>query len=278
MVSLLMPTPLSASESGAIAARRPSNRSVALDLSLILPTYNERENLEKLFARLDCVLAGHDFEAILVDDNSPDGTWAEAERLQEKYAWLRVTRRGHERGLSSAVICGFRQAHGKILAVMDADLQHDESRLPELLQQMDRADFVIATRRAAGGSNGQWNWWRRLTSRVATLLAHHIGQVALSDPMSGFFAIRRQLFVMMDDGTLCPRGYKILLYLYSRAVRQFGSDRLRLQEVGYQFRKRESGRSKLSWKIIFEYLFMLMELRWHSGFRVARPRLSHVAT
>src|SRR5439155_44109 len=83
-----------------------------------------------------------------------------------------------------------------------------------------------------------------LTSQVATLLAHHIGQVALTDPMSGFFAMRRQLFVMMDDGTLCPQGYKILLYLYSRAVRQFGSDRLRLQEVGYQFRKRESGRCK----------------------------------
>ena len=244
-----------------------------LDFSLVLPTYNERENLAELLARLDRILAAHNFEVILVDDDSPDGTWAEAQVHQQQYKWLRVIRRRGERGLSSAVICGFRHARGKILGVMDADLQHDDTRLPELLEAMKHADFAVATRRAVGGSDGKWGWPRRWASCSATLLAKIIARVPLSDPMSGFFTMRREVFTAIDDWTLRPRGYKLLLYLYSRALECIGRDNVRLREVGYEFGERQHGRSKFSAKVIFQFIAMLFDLRLHPRHVVERPAL-----
>lgn len=246
--------------------------SCPLDFSLVIPTYNERDNLEELFARIDRALGCTPFEVLLVDDDSPDHTWEAAEKLQSQYPWLRVIRRTKDRGLSAAVVCGFRQARGTVLGVMDADLQHDDRRLPELLAAMSYADFAVATRRAAGGSAGRWTWSRRLTSSVATLLARGIAQVPLSDPMSGFFAMRRELFVALDSPNMKPNGYKVLLYLYSRAVQEFGANRLRLREIGYQFNLRQHGESKLSSRVIVEYVLMLLELRFRARARAPRPR------
>ncbi len=245
-----------------------------LEFSLIIPTYNERDNLPELFSRLDRILSGRDFEVIVVDDDSPDETWLAAEAFQNQYSWLRVIRRRDERGLSSAVICGFRQARGGVLGVMDGDLQHDEARWPQLLEAMNYADFAIATRRAAGGSAGRWTWSRHLTSWVATMLARGIARVHLTDPMSGFFAMRRELFAIMDNADMQPNGYKVLLYLYSRAIQQFGAERLRLREIGYQFRLRRHGTSKLSSRVIVEYVFMLLELRFRARPRLARAHLA----
>jgi dolichol-phosphate mannosyltransferase len=250
-------------------------RSEPLEFSLVIPTFNERENLEELFARLDRVLAGRRFEVILVDDDSPDRTWLAAEKLVAHYAWLRVVRRIGERGLSSAVVCGFRHARGRTLGVMDADLQHDENRWPQLLEVMEQADFAVATRRAAGGETDRWKWSRRLTSQVATSLAHGFAHVPLSDPMSGFFAMRRRLFVALDDAAMEPQGYKILLYLYARALQRFGADNLRVSEVGYRFRRRKNGASKLSSRVVFEFLAMLFELRFGPRPRMVRPRVAH---
>lgn len=233
-----------------------------LEFSLVIPTFNERDNLPELFARLDHVLAQTTFEVLLVDDNSPDQTWAAAEALRPQYPWLRVIRRVGERGLSSAVVCGFRAARGEVVGVMDGDLQHDDSRLPEMLEAMAYADFAVATRRAAGGSAGRWSLSRRFTSWVATMLARGIAQVPLSDPMSGFFAMRRELFSALDDPAMQPHGYKILLYLYSRAAQRFGAERLQLREIGYQFRLRKHGASKLSSRVIIEYVLMLLDLRF----------------
>lgn len=252
-------------------------RLSSLDFSLIIPTFNERENLPELCLRLDRVLAGAAFEVILVDDDSPDETWRAAGDMQTQYPWLRVIRRQDERGLSSAVVRGFREARGNVLGVMDGDLQHDDNRLPELMQAAKYADFAIATRRAAGGSAGRWTWSRRLTSWVATMLARTIAQVPLSDPMSGYFAIRRELFAALDGVEMQPHGYKILLYLYSKAVQRFGAERLRLREIGYQFRKREHGESKLSSRVIFEYLWMLLDLRLSMRLRVPRTRFAPAA-
>jgi dolichol-phosphate mannosyltransferase len=249
---------------------------VPLEFSLIVPTYNERENLPHLFATLARTLHGHRFEVLLVDDDSPDQTWAVAKDLRKSYPWLQVIRRRDERGLSSAVVCGFRRAQGKLLGVMDADLQHDDERLPELLARMRNADFAIATRRAAGGNDGKWCWSRRLVSWVATILAKKVAHVSLSDPMSGFFVMRRDLFQAIDDGTLNPRGYKVLLYLYARCLQRFGASAVRLTEVGYEFRPRQFGRSKLSSKVVFEYLAMLFALRSHARDEFLRGRLSHV--
>ena len=235
-----------------------------VDLSLVLPTYNERQNLPALLAWIDRSLSGKNFEVILVDDDSPDQTWAAAQELQRQYAWLRVIRRTGERGLGSAVIAGFRQSRGKILGVMDADLQHSAALLPTLLLETERAEFAVATRRAAGGSNGQWSQLRRLGSHIAGALARLFANVPFSDPMSGFFLMRREVFKSIDECDLRPRGYKILVYLYAKAAQEFGRDELRVREVGYEFAKRANGRSKFSLKVIFDYLRMLLELSFQT--------------
>jgi dolichol-phosphate mannosyltransferase len=245
------------------------------DFSLVIPTYNERENLEELFARVERALADYRFEVILVDDNSPDATWAAAEDFQSQYSWLHVIRRRDERDLSSAVICGFRHARGRVLGVMDADLQHDDTRLPQLLKELEGSDFAVATRRGSGGSDGMWSRPRQMVSRMASRIARIIARTPLSDPMSGFFVMRREIFDLLDDGNLRPRGYKVLLYLYSRAVQCFGAKAVRFREVGYQFRKRERGESKLCGKVILEFVLMLADIRWHARPEFARAAISH---
>lgn len=251
------------------------NEKAPLELSLILPTYNERENLRTLFARIDRALTGCRFEVILVDDDSPDKTWAAAHEFQEQYPWLRVICRRSARGLSSAVICGFRHACGKILGVMDADLQHDVDVVPALLNEIEHADFAIATRRAAGGTDGNWSKLRRGGSFIATALAQWIAGMPSSDPMSGFFLMRREIFQLIDKSDLRPRGYKILVYLYVKAAEQFGRKTLRLAEVGYQFANRLHGQSKVSLKVMVDYFLMLVALRFAPRAGIARPRWSH---
>jgi dolichol-phosphate mannosyltransferase len=221
-------------------ALRPPHR---IDFTLVVPTYNERESLPELFDRIDRALDGLRFEVIVVDDDSPDQTWLLAEKFRERYRWLRVIRRRGLSGLSSAVVCGFRHSRGETLAVMDADLQHDVDILPSLLQEAAQAEFAIATRRAAGGSDGKWSPCRRFGSVLATGLAHLFANVPFSDPMSGFFALRREVFELIDDVDLRPRGYKILIYLYARAVRRLGKGAVRLRELGYRFGSREHGKA-----------------------------------
>jgi dolichol-phosphate mannosyltransferase len=259
---------------------RPSDipRDEYVDLSLILPTFNERENLPDLFDRIDHAMAGVCFETIVVDDDSPDQTWALAQELQKRYSWLRVIRRRKGRGLASAVLCGFRHASGRVLGVMDADLQHAPELLPELLDKTEDADFAIATRRSAGGSNGAWSKFRRLGSEVATALARNLAGTSFSDPMSGFFLMRRAIFQLMDGNDLRPRGYKILLYLYAKAMQQLGA--VKVAEVGYEFGVRTRGRSKLSIKVVAEYLMMLIGLRLGARARRGslRPEWSHASS
>jgi dolichol-phosphate mannosyltransferase len=259
---------------------RPQNRprEKDVDLSLILPTYNERENLSELLTRIDHALAGVCFEVIVVDDDSPDQTWAAAQEYQKRYAWLRVIRRRKGHGLASAVLCGFRHACGRVLGVMDADLQHAPELLPKLLGEMQDAHFTVATRRAAGGSNGKWSGFRRFGSSAATALAKVLAQTSFSDPMSGFFLMQRAIFQLIDAGGLRPHGYKILIYLYAKATNELGP--LKVAEVGYEFGLRMYGRSKLSVKVVAEYLVMLIGLRFGARPRVSRFRseLSHAGS
>ena len=232
-----------------------------MELSLVLPTYNERENLAPLCARVTEALRGLSHEIIVVDDDSPDGTWQEAERLRASYPELRVVRRIGERGLASAVVRGFREARGQVLVVMDADLQHDEAVLPTLVEGASNADFMIACRTVEGGSFGRWPWHRRLNTWAATSLARLMANVSLSDPMSGFFAVRRELFATLDDGTLRPTGFKILLYLYLDACRRLGPRNVSVREVGFVFRRRLHGESKLDGRVMWEYVKMLYGFR-----------------
>jgi dolichol-phosphate mannosyltransferase len=230
-----------------------------LDLSLILPTYNEAKNIiaivEQLIPVLDSV-PNLQYEIIVVDDDSPDRTWEKALELTERFPQVRVVRRKGERGLSTAVIRGWQVAHGKILGVMDADLQHPPEVAAKVAQEMLRgADLCIASRHLEGGGVSDWSLSRRIISRGAQLigfmlLPEVIGRI--TDPMSGFFMIRR---TCLQGRTLSPLGYKILVEVLGRG--QVGW----ISEVPYTFRERVEGSSKLTNRIYLEYFQHLLRLR-----------------
>lgn len=235
--------------------------------SLIVPTYNESGNIEKVVQLLSRILDEallNDYELIVVDDNSPDRTWEHAQALMADYPQLRVMRRQQERGLSTAVIRGWQVAQGEILGVIDGDLQHPPQTLLQLLAAMGNgADLAIASRHVDGGGVSTWSATRRFLSRGAQLL----GLVILprvvsrvSDPMSGYFMVRRNA---IGDRALSPVGYKILIEVLGRgAIGQ-------IVEVGYVFNERETGESKVTWKQYTDYLSHLLKLRIASG-RIGR--------
>lgn len=236
--------------------------------SLVIPTFNESRNVEKIVSQLtsllDQVISG-DYELILVDDNSPDRTWEVAQALTRTYPQLKVMRRQHERGLSSAVIRGWQAACGEILGVMDADLQHPPEILLELLMQVQQgSDLAVASRHVEGGGVSEWSLVRRFLSRGAQVLGllilpNVVGRV--SDPMSGYFLIRRSAIA---GPKLNPMGYKILLEVIGRGrVRE-------IAEVGYVFQERQTGKSKVTWRQYVDYLLHLGRLR--SRGRIARLR------
>ncbi|MGD1866827.1 MAG: glycosyltransferase [Phormidesmis sp.] len=236
--------------------------------SLIIPTYNESGNVGKIVAQLATLLDGFipsDYELILVDDDSPDLTWKVAQSLTERYPQLQVMRRQKERGLSSAVIRGWQVARGKVLGVIDADLQHPPEVLLKLLQStLDGADLAVASRHVEGGGVSDWSVIRRFLSRGAQVLGlvvcpAVVGRV--TDPMSGYFMVRRSAIA---GPHMNPVGYKILLEVIGRG--NIGD----IAEVGYVFQERESGESKVTWKQYVEYLGHLARLR--SQGRIGRLR------
>ncbi len=225
-------------------------------VSIIVPTYNERENLNELFERVSKSLEGYDYEIVIVDDDSPDRTWERAEEFSERYP-VKVIRRTREKGLSSAVIRGFKEASGDVLVVMDADLQHPPEKIPELLKAIEEgADIAIGSRYVKGGGVKNWYWYRRLISKGAIL----VGRVALpkirdvKDPVSGFFAIRRSV---IEDVNLNPVGFKILMEILIKGKYE------RVVEVPFIFGLRKAGESKLSGKTVFNYLEHVIRLmKW----------------
>ncbi|BAT51165.1 dolichol-phosphate mannosyltransferase [Nostoc sp. NIES-3756] len=235
--------------------------------SLIIPTYKERDNIENvvkiLSQTLDEFIPG-DYELIVVDDDSPDMTWEVAQSLTEEYPQLRVMRRQEERGLSSAVVRGWQAARGRILGVIDGDLQHPPEVLTELLKKMSQgADLALASRHVDGGGVSSWSVVRRVLSRGAQLLGllilpRVLGRV--SDPMSGYFMVRRS---SIAGAVLNPVGYKILLEVIGRG--NIGN----IAEVGYVFCERQQGESKVTWKQYIDYIHHLVRLRLSTG-RVGR--------
>ncbi|MEQ8381355.1 MAG: glycosyltransferase [Coleofasciculus sp. A1-SPW-01] len=234
-----------------------------LQFSLIIPTYKEAKNIpqivEQLSRLLDSQLAG-DYELIVVDDNSPDETWKVAMELTADYPQLQVMRRIEERGLSTAVIRGWQVARGEVLGVIDADLQHPPELLLQLWSEIQRgADLAVASRHVEGGGVSDWSIIRRFLSRGAQtigliLLPGVIGRV--SDPMSGYFMVRRQCLV---GRPLSPLGYKILIEVLGRGKVPW------IGEVGYVFQERQAGESKVTWKQYVEYLQHLLRLRLSLG-------------
>jgi dolichol-phosphate mannosyltransferase len=224
-------------------------------VSVVVPTYNEVLNLPILLGRLQAALADLDYEIIVVDDDSPDRTWEVADRWAANTNRIRVLRRIGRRGLSSAVLDGMAMAAGRVLAVIDADLQHDEAVLHEIITTVleGDADVCLGSRDAPGGSYGPFGPLRRLLSWSGAQVAHRLLGVAVSDPMSGYFAVSAERFEAVRD-TVNPRGFKILLELLARGPRP------RVVEVGYRFRARASGETKLTSSVAVAYLAAVLDL------------------
>ena len=243
-----------------IAPAEASGAASGVRLSLVIPTFNESQNVVALIERLEGLLEpvlGDAFELIVVDDDSPDRTWELALAECAARPRVRVMRRQGEKGLSTAVIRGWQIARGEILAVMDADLQHPPEVNVALFHEMEKgADLAAASRHVEGGGVSDWSLARRVLSRGAQLLGLVILPAVLgrlTDPMSGFFMVRRTAIAGVE---LSPIGYKILVEVVARARIHW------IGEVGYVFREREEGESKVTSRIYLQYLKHLLRLRW----------------
>ncbi len=226
-----------------------------LELAVVIPTFNEKANVPTLVARLDQALVGVNWEAIFVDDDSPDGTAAQAREIARIDPRVRVIQRIGRRGLSSACIEGMCATAAPVVAVIDGDLQHDETLLPAMLDLLrgDDLDVVVGSRFVAGGGTGDWDRDRVAKSALATRLSRRVLKVELSDPMSGFFAIRTQVVRDLTPH-LSAIGFKILLDLLTASPRP-----LRFAELPYTFRTRTEGESKLDHVVALEYLIALYD-------------------
>ena len=230
-------------------------QSTTLELTVVVPCFNERENVPLLVAKLDEALAGIDWEVIFVDDDSPDGTAQVVRKLAETHRRVRCLQRIGRRGLSTAVIEGMLASSAPVLAVMDGDLQHDESLLPQMLTKLRHGafDVVVASRYTAGGGLGEWDQSRVAISGFATKLSRLVVSSDLTDPMSGFFMITRPAFER-SVRRLSGQGFKILLDLFASTPEPF-----KFAEVPFRFRTRVHGESKLDSLVAWEYLTLLLD-------------------
>jgi len=232
---------------------------LSVTVSVIVPTYNEKENIPELVRRLDRALrkAGMPYEIIIVDDNSPDGTAEVASKLSRTYP-VRVLRRPGKLGLSSAVLDGVKIASGNIIVVMDADLQHPPEAVPSLVKAvLDGCDVAIGSRYVKGGSVEGWSAFRKLISKGATLIARILLPQArrVKDPMSGFFAFRRE--VVENGEEMNPKGFKILLEVLVRGQYE------KVCEIPYTFGTRLAGKSKLGTSEVINYVVHVLNLSPH---------------
>lgn len=268
-------------------------------VTIVVPTYNEAGNIDTLLDRIDTALAGPydlapagserdrlargspaqnptgspattevggglSYEVIVVDDDSADGTWRLAEARSRDDQRIRVVRRVGQRGLSSAVMAGMALGRGQVLVVIDADLQHDERRIPDLTRAvLAGADVALGSRRTTGGGYGPFDRRRLAVSRAGASLARWIIGVTVSDPMSGFFAVSRPRYDELA-GTINPRGFKILLEFLARGTEP------QVEEIGYVFRSRAHGSTKLNPSVGLAFVASLFGLAFSA--RIDRHR------
>lgn len=240
--------------SAAAVATGAQPAAVPLQLSVVVPTFNERDNVELLFRKLETALAGVAWEVIFVDDNSPDGTWQVVREMARRDPRARCIRRIGRRGLSGACIEGILASGAPYAAVMDADLQHDETQLAKMLSLLESnaADLVIGSRYVEGGSADSFNRQRAGISAIATRVAQKALKIEVADPMSGFFMIRRDRFEQLAP-ELSTQGFKILLDVIATAR---GS--LRIVEVPFTFGSRLHGESKLDSMVALDFLGLVL--------------------
>lgn len=234
----------------------------APQLSIILPAFNEAGNIPLIVEKIDAAMGDIPYEVIVVDDDSPDGTADVTRRVAAERPNVRCVQRIGRRGLSGACIEGMMAASAPVVAVMDADMQHDETRLPVMLAEIGKgADLVIGSRYVDGGnaSSGFQKKTRARGSELATALANRITGAYTTDPMSGFFMMRREL-ADRAARVISRDGFKILFDIVSR----FGPD-IRIAEVPFQFRERIEGESKLGFLVTVQFLGLLVS-RYTGGF------------
>jgi dolichol-phosphate mannosyltransferase len=228
--------------------------AVSPDLSIVIPTFKEQGNIAPLVQRLDAALSGLAWEVIFVDDDSPDGTADTVKAIAARDPRIRCLRRLSRRGLAGACIDGMLSSSAPYVAVMDADLQHDETVLPRMFSVLNsgQTDMVVGSRYVEGGSSVSFSKHRGLMSRFANALARRVTGVDLKDPMSGFFMMRRDRFDPLA-GSLTTQGFKILLDIVITAR---GS--LRIVEEPYAFGVRSHGESKLDAQVGLDFLGLLV--------------------
>lgn len=231
--------------------------ALAPELAIVVPTFNERANVDALLAELSATLQGIEWEVVFVDDDSTDGTTGAVRARAAADPRVRCLQRIGRRGLSSACIEGILSTSAPLIAVMDGDLQHDPALLPRMVEILSAGDvdLVVGSRYVPGGGVGAWDGLRARMSRVATRMARSTGTDGLQDPMSGYFMIRREAF----DGVvrrLSGIGFKILLDIVASAQRP-----LVIRELPYGFRVRQHGDSKLDSSAIWDYAMLLVDKR-----------------
>lgn len=223
-------------------------------LSIIIPTYNERENLGALLERIFSSLGGLNFEVIVVDDNSPDGTGKLADEIASKRRDMKVVHRERKLGLGTAILDGIRVAEGEFIGVMDADMQHPPELLKTMLEKAgEGADIVIASRYVEGGKVDGWSFVRRATSKGALWLSHLLLPRVrkIKDTLSGYFIFKKSV---IEGISLNVKGFKLLIEILARGKYE------KVVEVPYTFRARAAGRSKLSLSEKIDYLKQILRL------------------
>ncbi len=226
-----------------------------IELSIIVPTYNEHPNVIPMVESLENALGQHKWEVIFVDDDSPDDTAGQIREIAKRDPRVRCVQRVGRRGLSSAVIEGILASSAPFCAVIDGDLQHDEKLLATMLETIkkENLDLVSGSRYVEGGGLGDWQASRAKISRLATRLSRAVLQADLTDPMSGFFMIRRSAFEKRMH-QLSGIGFKILLDIFASS-----KEPLRYRELPYEFQSRQAGESKLDSQAAWEYFMLLID-------------------
>jgi dolichol-phosphate mannosyltransferase len=225
------------------------------ELAVVIPVLNERDNLPPMIEALEKALSSIDFELVVVDDDSPDGSAEVARTLARNHPQIRVLQRIHRKGLSSAVIEGMMSSSAPYLAVIDADMQHDETILPAMLAKLKSGNFdlVVGSRNISGGSMGKFAADRLALSNFGKRLSRLVYRADLTDPMSGYFVLDRRFLEEVVRG-LSSTGFKLLIDLLASSHRP-----IRIAEVGYAFRQRLRGESKLDILVGLEYVKLLVD-------------------
>lgn len=228
-----------------------------LELCVVVPTFNEAGNIARLIDRLSAILVGTEWEAVVVDDESPDGTAEVVRQIARTDRRVRILKRMGRRGLSSACLEGMLASAAPYIAVIDADFQHDEALLPQMLETLrgEDLDLVVGSRFVAGGGTGTWSAQRLKASRLATRVSRLLVKADLKDPMSGYFIIRREALEPAIPHVFGV-GFKILLDLVASSPTP-----LKIRELPYEFRERQAGESKLDLLTAWQFLMMLWDKR-----------------